>query len=459
MIAHLKANLKFNRTRQVLGIDRAVGYTLFSRGWQLLAGFGSVLLVARFLSPIQQGFQYTFASVLSLQIFFELGLTCVILQFTSHERARLNWSVQGTLEGDPIAKARLASLVRLTLKWYAVAAVVLVCMLVPAGLMFFGNSLDSHSVGIWKAPWIWLVLTTAGSLLLSPLFAVLEGCGLVAEVAGFRFVQDLTTYPVYWIGLAAGLGLLSSPLFQTIRLLASLGWLFGRHRSFFFQQIKFILPGVTIHWWREVWPMQWKIALSWIGGYFIYQLFNPVLFTYFGAVVAGQMGMTLTLTTAVNTLALSWINAKSPTFGQLVARRDYKLLDRLFSRTLLQAFIAAISGGLVLLLIVVGLYAWQIPLSERVLGSHSFVLLTAVAIINVVIFAEAAYLRAHKQEPFLWMSIAMAILSTLSAYFLGRAYGSMGMAAGSFVITVIGLCIATWIFFIKRREWHVHYTM
>jgi O-antigen/teichoic acid export membrane protein len=455
MLLRLKANSKLTRARQILGIDRAVFYTLFLRGWQLIAGFCSVLLVIQFLSPIQQGFQYTFVSVLSLQIFFELGLTFVVMQFASHERAHLNWTAQGTLEGDRTAKARLASLVRLTLKWYSIAAGIFVCLLVPAGLIFFGNSPDSNSVGIWQSPWIWLVLTTAGSLLLSPLFAVLEGCGLVAEVARFRFVQDLTLYPIYWLGLAAGIGLLASPLFQTVRLFTSLGWLLTRQRPFLTDQLRFRLPGVSIHWWREVWPMQWKIALSWVSGYFVFQLFNPVLFIYFGAVVAGQMGMSLALTTAVTTLAMSWISTKSPTFGQLIARRDYKLLDRIFSRTLLQAFFAAISCGVVLLLTVFVLYTLQIPLSQRVLDPLAFVLLTAVAIINVVVFAEAVYLRAHKQEPFLWISIAIAILSALSAYFLGRVYGAMGMAAGSFVIAVISLGVATWIFFVKRHDWHI----
>ena len=197
MLSRLEANWQLRRARQVLGIDRVVAYTLFSRGLQLVAGLGSVLLVARFLSPIQQGFQYTFASLVSLQVFFELGLTFIVMQFASHERANLHWTAQGVLEGDEIAKARLASLLRLTFKWYAVAGGVLVCLLIPAGLVFFGRSPDARAAGIWQAPWVLLVLVTAGSLFLSPLLAVLEGCGLVAAVARFRFGQDLATYPIY----------------------------------------------------------------------------------------------------------------------------------------------------------------------------------------------------------------------------------------------------------------------
>jgi hypothetical protein len=233
-----------------------------------------VLLIAHSLTPIQQGFYYTFGSILSLQVFFELGLTYVVLQFASHERAHLRWTPQGVLEGDPTAKARLSSLIRLTLKWYAIASGLLVVLLIPAGLLFFGHSPDSASAGFWQIPWIWLVVTTAGTLLLSPVFSILEGCGLIAEVARFRLGQDLVAYPVLWIGLLSSVGLFAIPISQTARIIVSAGWLCFRQREFLFNQIRFRLPGVAIHWWREVWPMQWKIALSWMSGFFYLPVFQ-----------------------------------------------------------------------------------------------------------------------------------------------------------------------------------------
>jgi hypothetical protein len=35
----------------------------------------------------------------------------------------------------------------------------------------------------------------------------------------------------------------------------------------------------AIDWWKEVWPFQWRIAISYACGFFIFQLFNPVLFS------------------------------------------------------------------------------------------------------------------------------------------------------------------------------------
>jgi len=443
------------QVRQFLGIDRAVAYTLLSRGWQLIAGFGTVLLIAHTLTPIQQGFYYTFGSVLALQIFFELGLTYVVLQFVSHERAHLNWTPQGVLEGDPIAKARLSSLIRLSLKWYAAAAGLLVLFLVPAGLLFFGRSPDSLLAEFWNIAWIWLVLITAGNLLLSPVFSILEGCGLIAEVARLRLAQDLLAYPVLWSCLFAGAGLLAIPLSQTVRIVVSAGWLYIRQRAFLIDQIKFRLAGVAIHWWREVWPMQWKIAVSWMSGFLIANLFNPILFTYFGAVTAGQMGMSLVVTGAIGTVSMSWIYTKVPIFGQLIAHKDYKQLDSLFIRTLMQAISVAATGGLLLLGAVISLNLLDISLSHRLLSPIPFAFLTMVAVINVIGYSQAAYLRAHKKEPFLLNSVVIGALIALSTYFLGRTYGAMGVTVGYFILSgLLGVCWTTIIFISKRRDWH-----
>src|SRR5579862_5483845 len=83
-----------------MGIDRAVGYTVIAKGWAALSGAVSLVLLTRFLSAAEQGFYFVFVDILALQLFFELGLSTVVMQFASHERARLEWTSEGRLEGD-----------------------------------------------------------------------------------------------------------------------------------------------------------------------------------------------------------------------------------------------------------------------------------------------------------------------------------------------------------------------
>src|SRR4029077_15389254 len=95
--------------RTVLGLDRAIGFTVLARFWSSAAGLVTVALIARFLSPAEQGYYYTFGSLVALQIVFELGFSFVILQLASHERALLSISSNYEISGDAIAHARLSS--------------------------------------------------------------------------------------------------------------------------------------------------------------------------------------------------------------------------------------------------------------------------------------------------------------------------------------------------------------
>ena len=88
--------------RHVIGLDRAVGFTVLARLWASSAGLVTVALIARFLSPAEQGYYYTFGSLVAMQMIFELGFSFVILQLASHERAQLSISTDNQISGDPV---------------------------------------------------------------------------------------------------------------------------------------------------------------------------------------------------------------------------------------------------------------------------------------------------------------------------------------------------------------------
>ena len=91
-------------------MDRAIAFTVLARGWSGLAGLVTVALIARFLSPAEQGYYFTFGSLVAMQLVFELGFSVVILQLATHECAHLTLGRDGRVAGDGIAQARLASI-------------------------------------------------------------------------------------------------------------------------------------------------------------------------------------------------------------------------------------------------------------------------------------------------------------------------------------------------------------
>ena len=434
-----------------LGIDRAVGWTAAARAWSLLAGPISVVLIAARLSAEQQGFYYTFASIVSFQVMFELGLGLVVQQFASHEKAFLEWQSDGTLGGSDVEKGRLAALFRKSLQWYAGATALAIVTLLIGGTVFFARK--PTAVHGWESPWIALAVLSGFTLLLTPFLSLLEGSGLLAEVARTRTWQTIASNLTGWTVLLAGGALWASPAITGAALVLGIGWVFLTHRRFFSDLLH--TPGAGISWREEVWPFQWRIAVSWISSYFTFHLFIPVLFTTRGPAAAGRMGMSLTLATAVYFVASSLLTTKLPQFGELIARRDFVELDARFFPAMWRALGVMALGAVALFGGTVALRAIGHRWSERFLEPLPFALLLAALMAGTIFVAEAVYLRAHKQEPLLGVFIASGIAVGASTLILGPAYGATGMMLGYFVATlVVSVGGGTWVFLRKRREWH-----
>jgi O-antigen/teichoic acid export membrane protein len=453
-----------------LGIDRAVFYTLLGRGWNIGAGLLTIFLVAHFLSPETQGFYYTFNSLIALQVFAELGLSFAIIQFSSHEMAHLSWMDNGTVQGSPDAKRRLQSLMNFSITWFGVAALLMILILIPVGLYFFDaidldaidlDAIDLDLVMINKIfvpniaiPWLILVVFTALNLFVTATSSILEGCGKVSHIAIIRLWKSVFSTTSLCIVLYFNGSLYSLAVSSVVSFLISFLWLYVRYKPFFIDLHRHSknLPGMK--WKTEIWPFQWRIAISWMCGFFIFQIFNPLLFKTQGPAAAGQMGMTMQIIGAMNGFAMVWISTKAPAYGQLIAKKRFNELDSLFKRGFLQSF-----GFLLIVVSAVWMGLFYLnyissPYSHRVLPLHLFSYLCLVCFINHIVFAEAAYLRAFKREPFMINSVVGGLMTTSLAFWLIPSMGLVGAIYAYLIPSLlIGLVGGAILFVRKRKEW------
>ena len=155
-----------------LGLDEAVVYSLSSKGFSALAQPAMLYFIVSVLSPVEQGYYYTFYSVLALTIFLELGLGVVITHFASHEFAALHWTNSRALSGNEVALGRLLSIVRKSMEWYGVIVVLSIAGLIPLGLTLFRSQPGNSEVNFtW--PWISMMLAAGIGTWLIPVIAVL----------------------------------------------------------------------------------------------------------------------------------------------------------------------------------------------------------------------------------------------------------------------------------------------
>jgi hypothetical protein len=298
------------------------------------------------------------------------------------------------------------------------------------------------------------ILASAG-FFFSATFCFLEGAGLVAEAARVRMFTAMAANIANWIALASGLKLAAIPVVSAITSLGYGSWMF-LGRGPYFRGMWCTPPGDTdLSWRAEVWPFQWKIALSWLSGYFVFQLATPVLFKYRGAVTAGQMGMTGSIVVLGFGIAMAWVSTKAPHFGMLIARGHYGDLDRLFFRSLKQSVVVAGLAGAAMIGACLGVQWLGLPFASRILGPLPVALMVACGILNQVTGSFATYLRAHKREPYLALSIIAALLLGGSTVLVGAKYGVTALTAANLTLTGFVLFpYATYVFLRKRTEWH-----
>jgi len=449
-------SLKIKNNLKRFQIDRAVFFGLLSRIWGLTAGGVTAILIAAYFSPEIQGYYYTFTTILALQVFVELGLGTVAVQFASHEWSKLNLDESGHIVGDGDALSRLISVARVITPWFFFGGILVAAGLGAAGYLFFSSS-PAHDIN-WVSPWFLLCAVTGLTIWLVPIWSLLEGCNQVASLYSFRFFQGLLVSAAVWMAILGGAELWTASISGITTLFCSMFFLKRRYWIFLKTLLLSKPDGPWISWRADMFPMQWRIALTWMSSYLYFSLFTPVLFKYHGPVVAGQMGMTWAIVGLVGSISISWLSPRVPQFGMLIAQKRYGDLDQLFwgitrivtSVTFLVA--ASIWGGVCLL------NALDHPLAIRFASRLLPPIPTGFFLLGQLLMVVSApfsiYLRAHKEEPVMVVSVTAAILIALATLILGKYYSATGVSVGYFLVHVIAVPFVFLIWSRCRAKWH-----
>ena len=376
------------------------------------------------------------------------------MQLASHERAHLSIEADGSAKGDPIAHARLASVLQISTRWYAVGALCFGLILIPSGFYFFSSHQHLGTVVAWKGPWTAAALMAVISFQFDPLYSFFEGCGFVPQIAHMRWVQAVAGSLLGWAALVTRHGLYAPAMVLGGQVAVGFVWMCMRRRLLL-HLLGHNTIGREVSWRTEIWPFQWRIAISWISGYFLYQTFNPFLFAYKGPVAAGQMGMSLSFANAIMLTAMAWVSTKAAPFGTLIAQKRYFDLDTLFFKALQQSVFLGVLGVAVVGSAATYLHYSHSRYAHKILDPLPFALLLIAGVLNHIFASLATYLRAHKQEKLFVLSFTMAFAVLLSNYFFAKTSGASGMVAGYLAImAALGLGVGTSIFKKYRRLWH-----
>lgn len=255
---------------------------------QYPAGPITALLIASKFTPQLHGYYYTFWNLLALRFFVELGLGTVIIQFASHEWSKLRLDQDGYVVGEKEALSWLISLTHIMVKWYFCGGAIVAVGLSICGYFFFSRSAEVVNIA-WFFPWLILCILTGVNICLTPMWSILEGCNQVTNIYTFRFFQGLFNSIVVCSAILLGGGLWVISISVLVAIICSLLFFRFKYKNLFKSILFTNISGLRIGWKKEVFPMQWRLALSSISGYFVFSLFTPVIFKFHGPVLAGRL--------------------------------------------------------------------------------------------------------------------------------------------------------------------------
>src|SRR5262245_28746239 len=262
------------------GIDAAVGFVLAGNIWIGVFSLIQLALIVRYLSPAEQGVNFSIAALFQIQLLFDLGFGIAIQQIASHQRAFLHETVGGTLGGDLFHLQQLAAILRLTFRWHLGVALAWTAIMLPAGWLFFSHINELQGID-WQLPWVLTVIAAAGGLATIGFSRFLSGCGDVTAVARVTTLQLMISSTGFCIAMALGAKLLAFPIGMLLGLTVLFVWLLFIRRPLLVHLFRTQSPKVTLNWRRDVAQFQWRIAV-WLFSTQAFQAMNPVAMASFG---------------------------------------------------------------------------------------------------------------------------------------------------------------------------------
>ena len=391
-------------------------YLIFiQRLWQGCAGILTLVAITYFITPELQGWYYSFLSLSAIYVVFDHGLSHVLVQTSAHSFLKSNIEEDSLLNDED--RKSLHMLVFSSFQRYQKISLSFLLITSTSGFIFF-NSIDSQ-IDKWEIAWICLIFAVAINLLLFPFLSIIEGSGKISSVYKLRFIQSVVGSLCCW-----GLLFSDSPLWApiavpTIAVITQTAWLLVKWKHLL---IYAKTPPVSSPQWdTTIWPLEWRVALSYVSTYTLTQFITPIVFLMCGSKLAGQVGLSLAVTNMIALLSFSGITGNIPGMAKNAALKNWGQMDLLFSKGLKFGFTVYILASGMLLL------TFYLPslsqFTDRALPPDQILILLSASFLAQIHASLVVQLRSYLVEPLLWISFWAVLLMGMLILISPQEYG------------------------------------
>lgn len=397
-------------------------YVLSQRLWQGLSGLVTTFILISYLSKDYQGWYYTFISISAVYSLFDLGLSSVLSQNSSHFFAKLSWHFKGRVSGRDSNK--FLQFVSIAIDQYKKLSFVFFVLIAPLGIILFLNNPKSFwPLNEWLSPWIFLIFVTSLNLLLIPYFSILEGSGKIREISKLRLIYNVIGSFGVWFFLILYPSLWIVTIPPLVALILSIQWLYKN--KFYFLLNSFKKNHASFSWNKEIWPLQWRVGIVSLSAYLSSQIFTPILFYINGPVVAGQMGLSLAIANMLGIISQSLIVYRIPEMTKIASLSNHADFAKSFMQNFLMSLLLYLLGAL----LIIFFYMNYLPVyfHERFLDIDLFIGVLVIVFLNHISLAISMYLRCYRTEPLVWIWMLSFLFTLPLAIYLSQQFSARGV--------------------------------
>lgn len=400
-------------------VEREAAYALLTRAAQGATMLTAAACIAWRFTAGEQGLFFVFLSLGALIQLSEFGLSYAVLQVASR------------LGGDDSQFVAFRNDARKFQFSTLFAAVLLVGAI---GAAIFAGSAGNIT---WRGPWMAFVCAVALGQWLAFDVTLLEATGSASQAWHLRMLQELIGGAVFVVGLIAGLGLWALPAYWILRAgVAAVGLKRQPH------QVAPDAPIHGLHWWRDVWPFQWRVGLSSATGFLIFQAVNPIVLVEQGPEAAGRLGLAFALMNLSLQVTTAWPLSQAARFSRLIHQKEIQELRHRFGHVLLGSAALALAMGSLVVLVQIVLTVAGLSVVARVPALIPLAALMAAGVGHHVTVCIAVLLRAEQREPLLWLTVFGGTFTILLTWLTARVGSNSEVALAHLACTLIGLALA-----------------
>ena len=424
-------------TSRFRSLDRDAIIAVLTRGIQGgVMALGAAAVIWR-MTPVDQGFYFAFISFGIMLQLCDFGLSYATLQSASHLAATGRAS-----EIAPLGATALRINVVGTLVAWAIVG-----MLGWSVFSATGSDVAREAGSAWRWPWIVFISGVAFNHFTAPSIFLVEGGVSVAAAWHFRMLSEVVSGVVLILVLALGLGLWALAAYYWTRFAMTAWWMRSANMPRYVDAAhrrhdRFSLA----EWRRDVWPFQWRVGISAIAGYLVFQAFSPIFFALQGPTAAGRFALSLSVMNALVMVTTAWPISQAAHFGGMLGRKETHAFSTRLAQLLLGSTVFAVISAVAAFAALVALDRFEPKVAARFadLGTTGF--LVAAAIVHHVVACLAVVLRSERRDPLLWLSVAGGAVTVACMTIVAATSTTRGIALAYLVCTALGLPIAYAIF-------------